>query len=151
MAKIIGHRGARGLAPENTIKSIEAALAYHVDGVEIDVRVTADDIVVLSHDLFIGSDDAKMSIRDHRYAALKKRKPDIATLTEALTATRGRCALLVEIKADEPVEPIVDILREELTSNKKADLAVLSFSQPILKQVHAALPEMRSEEHTSEL
>lgn len=47
---IIGHRGAAGLEPPNTIAAIERALAVGADGVEIDVRRTADDELVLFHD-----------------------------------------------------------------------------------------------------
>jgi glycerophosphoryl diester phosphodiesterase len=48
--RIIGHRGARGLLPENTIAGFERALALGVDMVEIDVQVTADGVPVVVHD-----------------------------------------------------------------------------------------------------
>ncbi len=51
-----GHRGARGLYPENTIEGIRAALAGELDGVEIDVALTADDVAVLSHDPALSPD-----------------------------------------------------------------------------------------------
>ena len=137
MTKIIGHRGARGLAPENTVRSIEVALAHHVDGVEIDARVTHDNIVILSHNPTVGT----LRIHEENYVALKKQKPNLATLEEAITATRGRCALLVEIKPKEPVAPIIRIVRQELVSNKKANISILSFSQSILRQVHTELPQ----------
>ncbi|MFI5275212.1 MAG: glycerophosphodiester phosphodiesterase [Candidatus Saccharimonadales bacterium] len=136
MTKIYGHRGARGLAPENTIKAIEAALAHHVDGVEIDVRVTKDGIVVLSHDPTLEG----LVVRKQSYAALKKRKPDLATLEEAIASVRLHSALLIEIKPKVPVEPIAQIVRHELSMNNQADISVLSRSQSVLKQVQAALP-----------
>lgn len=139
MTKIIGHRGARGLAPENTIRAIEAALTHHVDGVEIDVRVARDGTVILSHDPTVDG----LHIHEKSYKALKEQRPDLATLEEAIAATRGRCALLVEIKPDEPVAPVIRTLRQELDSGKKADISVLSYSQSILKQVHAGLPEIQ--------
>ena len=40
--KIVGHRGARNEAPENTIKGIELALAAGVEGIEIDVHLSSD-------------------------------------------------------------------------------------------------------------
>ena len=46
----IGHRGARGLAPENTLPGFRAALQHGVDMVELDVQLTADDEVVVIHD-----------------------------------------------------------------------------------------------------
>lgn len=48
--KIIGHRGAAGLALENTRSSIVAGINARVDAIEIDVRLTADDVFVLCHD-----------------------------------------------------------------------------------------------------
>ena len=46
----IGHRGAAGLAPENTLRSIERALEVGVDMVEVDVVPLADGTLVLAHD-----------------------------------------------------------------------------------------------------
>jgi glycerophosphoryl diester phosphodiesterase len=51
--RLYGHRGARGLAPENTLAGFGVALALGVDVVDMDVVVTADGIVVASHDLFL--------------------------------------------------------------------------------------------------
>lgn len=48
--EIQGHRGARGLAPENTIPAFQKALAIGVDVLELDVGVTRDGVVVVSHD-----------------------------------------------------------------------------------------------------
>lgn len=45
-----GHRGARGLAPENTLHAFERALAIGVSTLELDIGVTADGVVVVSHD-----------------------------------------------------------------------------------------------------
>ncbi len=47
---IIGHRGARGLAPENTLAGLRAAFAHGVSYVEIDAKLTADGVVILMHD-----------------------------------------------------------------------------------------------------
>ena len=47
---IIGHRGARGLFPENTLAGFAGALALGVDALELDVVLTADGMVVVSHD-----------------------------------------------------------------------------------------------------
>lgn len=45
-----GHRGARGLHPENTLAGFAGALAIGVDVLELDVAMTADDVVVVTHD-----------------------------------------------------------------------------------------------------
>lgn len=48
--KITGHRGARGLAPENTLPSILAAAAHGVTYFEVDAKLTGDGEVILMHD-----------------------------------------------------------------------------------------------------
>lgn len=48
-----GHRGARGLAPENTLPAFERALEIGVTTLELDVGVTADGVVVVSHDPYL--------------------------------------------------------------------------------------------------
>ncbi len=48
--KLVGHRGARGLRPENTLEGFATALALGVDGIELDVTLTADGVPVLSHE-----------------------------------------------------------------------------------------------------
>lgn len=45
-----GHRGARGVAPENTLAAFRAALAAGVTTLELDVHLTADGEVVVTHD-----------------------------------------------------------------------------------------------------
>lgn len=48
--EIQGHRGARGLLPENTLPSFAKAISIGVDVLELDTAVTADGVVVVSHD-----------------------------------------------------------------------------------------------------
>ncbi len=48
--EIQGHRGARGLLPENTLPSFAKAISIGVDAIELDTAVTADGVVVVSHD-----------------------------------------------------------------------------------------------------
>lgn len=49
-----GHRGARGLKPENTLPSFEAALDAGVSSIETDVHLTRDGVPVLCHDAVLG-------------------------------------------------------------------------------------------------
>ncbi len=51
MPRIIGHRGAKGLAPENTLASFEAAAQAGATSIEVDVTVTQDDCAVIHHDM----------------------------------------------------------------------------------------------------
>ena len=48
--ELIGHRGATGLVPENTIPGFKKALEYNVDAIELDVVISGDDQVVVSHE-----------------------------------------------------------------------------------------------------
>lgn len=69
--KIIGHRGAAGLALENTLKSIIAAKQAGVDSIEIDVRLSSDNQFILSHDASLRRvAGARQAIADHTRAEL---------------------------------------------------------------------------------
>src|SRR3984885_761445 len=48
-----GHRGARALRPENTLPAFEYAIAAGVDVLELDMAVTKDNILVVSHDPYL--------------------------------------------------------------------------------------------------
>ncbi|MFT5933700.1 MAG: glycerophosphoryl diester phosphodiesterase [Hydrogenophaga sp.] len=51
-----GHRGARGLAPENTLAGFEAALAIGVTTLELDIAISADGVPVIHHDQVLNPD-----------------------------------------------------------------------------------------------
>ena len=74
-----GHRGARGLAPENTIPSFEKALRIGVSTLELDLAVTKDNVLVVSHDPALNPDIT----RGPDGAFLTERGPVIRTLTFA--------------------------------------------------------------------
>src|SRR5688572_21793025 len=54
-----GHRGARGLAPENTLAGFARALAVGVTTLELDCGVTKDGVVVVSHDRLLSPDHTR--------------------------------------------------------------------------------------------
>ena len=74
-----GHRGARGLFPENTIEGFQAALTLGVTGIELDVGMTADGVVVVSHDSRLNPD----IVRDASGAWLLVAGPALRALTWA--------------------------------------------------------------------
>ena len=74
-----GHRGARGLFPENTIEGFRATLALGVAQIELDVGMTADGVVVVSHDLRLNPD----IVRDPAGAWLPTAGPALHDLTYA--------------------------------------------------------------------
>ena len=141
---IIGHRGAAGLAPENTIAAIEAGLAAGADAIEIDIRIAADGTPVLSHDEFIiGQDGQRLLIRKCNYIDLQAHKPDLASLTQAIRIIKRAKPLLIEIKRGEPVDVLIAFLQGYLHNGyQPSDFAVLSFDQSALRAVHHALPEL---------
>lgn len=51
-----GHRGARGLAPENTLAGFALALGIGVTTLELDIAITKDDVLVISHDPKLNAD-----------------------------------------------------------------------------------------------
>ncbi|HEY6719457.1 MAG TPA: glycerophosphodiester phosphodiesterase [Reyranella sp.] len=77
-----GHRGARGLAPENTLAAFRTALDLGVTTLETDLTVTKDDVLVISHDPLLNPDlvrgpdgkwiDAGPPIRSLTVAELKR-------------------------------------------------------------------------------
>ncbi len=54
-----GHRGARGLAPENTLPGFQRALDLGVDTLECDMAITKDGVVVIHHDLWLNPDTTR--------------------------------------------------------------------------------------------
>ncbi len=53
---LFGHRGARGLFPENTLEGFAATVELGVDGIELDVGLTADGVAVVCHDAALNPD-----------------------------------------------------------------------------------------------
>jgi glycerophosphoryl diester phosphodiesterase len=140
--KIIGHRGARGLAPENTIAALHKGLEHRVDELEFDIRVTKDGRPVLHHDKYLHTPKGKkMLIAKHTYAELHKHKHDLATFTSMLHVIGHPVPLYVEVKPGEPVRSTVNVIRHHLTNGWKPEHFILaSKSQKTLMQLHKALP-----------
>ena len=74
-----GHRGTRGLAPENTLAAFRKALEIGVTTLETDLAVTKDDVIVISHDPFLNPD----MVRDPDGRWLTAKGSAIRTLTLA--------------------------------------------------------------------
>jgi glycerophosphoryl diester phosphodiesterase len=74
-----GHRGTRGLRPENTLPAFERAIELGVDTLEMDVMLTADDVLVVHHDEHLNPDIT----RDGSGAWLAATGPAIRSLTFA--------------------------------------------------------------------
>lgn len=114
---IVGHRGAAGLAPPNTILGVERALEAGADGVELDVQRTADGELVLFHDpiLDVASNASGFVARttmDELEDATVHGEP-IPTLAEALALIAETDAeLFLELKAPGYGGAVLDTVRE---------------------------------------
>jgi glycerophosphoryl diester phosphodiesterase len=73
LPKIIGHRGCAAYAPENTLVGIHTAADMGVEWVELDVKLTKDQVPILFHDeLLERTTDGTGEVKDHTYAQLKE-------------------------------------------------------------------------------
>ncbi len=92
-----GHRGARGLAPENTLAGFARALAIGVATLETDIAVTSDGVLVLSHDPHLNPDLVRTAdgswisgkgVAIHSLALAELRRYDIGRLNPASSYAR---------------------------------------------------------------
>src|SRR5687767_14778811 len=110
--EIVGHRGAAGVAPENTLPSFEAAWAAGVAWVETDVRLTRDGVPVLLHDASLGRTTTRHGLvravtwdelggvdAGARFSAAFE-GTRVPRLEELLAAAAGRFKVLIELKAE---------------------------------------------------
>ncbi len=138
MIEVIGHRGAAGLEPENTLRSVRRAIELGVDRVEIDVRVSRDGRLVIMHD-----ETVDRTTNGHGYVSEltfnELRSLDagmgekIPTLKEILEFTMGKAKLEIELKVPEATEPTIQLV-EELNAEK--DVIVISFIHELLERVY---------------
>jgi len=142
MTKIIGHRGAAGLALENTIKSIQTAREYNVDAIEFDVRLTKDEHVVLSHDRHL----ARVSINPSKIAELELDEVlkvelfddhRISTLQDAIKAC-GDTPMVIELKELGMAERVLEILEKY----KDKSITITSLWHDELRVVRKQRPDI---------
>ena len=112
----IGHRGAAGHAPENTLAAIQKGIALGVDLVEIDVRRTADGVLVVLHDETVNrTSDGKGRVDRLSLQDVKKfnagNGEQIPTLEEVLSITAGRAGLMLELKIKGVAQQAVEAVR----------------------------------------
>jgi glycerophosphoryl diester phosphodiesterase len=138
---VIGHRGARGLAPENTLASLQKGLEHHVDMLEFDLRVTKDGVVILHHaEQLVDGDGISHRLSETTYSELKNHRPDLTTFEEALQNVNKTVSLYIEVKKDEPTGPIVTVIKACGWPTKQLFLA--SKSQTTLVALHKALSDL---------
>lgn len=155
--KIIAHRGASKLAPENTIASINTALKLNPDRIEIDVQQTLDSIVVLMHDTTLNrTTNGHGLIKEKTFKDISKLDAGswfsndfigekIPTLEDILKLTNGKCQLIIEIKKGNDF--YYDIEKHVLKSIEKQNaenwVSIHSFDYEILETIHHLNPNIR--------
>lgn len=135
---VIGHRGACGYFPENTLLSLKKAVEMGVDAVEFDVRMTKDGVLILFHDEKL---DRLLKIhgrvRDRTYDFLKKftiRGEKIPTLEEALQVLKNKnVKIVVEVKEPDTIGKILDVISR--SGIEKDRFIIVSFYHNIMRNV----------------
>lgn len=142
---IVGHRGARSVAPENTIKGIRAGIKC-ADYIEIDVRLTHDHVPVIIHDARLDrTTSGTGQVNDHRMDELRgldagdgEKLPTLAeALTEVLSGGRG---VFLEIKEPGSEEIICENIRNLPLEN----IVVVSFHPESLDYIKTRLPSIKT-------
>lgn len=137
---VVAHRGASAFSPENTIASFDAAAAAGADIVELDVRCTIDNTLVVLHDPDVSMPDGgRANVHELTFSDIRRidaeagREPDlrIPTLTETLASLSGRAGVDIEIK-NIPGEPGYDGGREGIAEQVVKLLDEVTFDGLLL-------------------
>ncbi len=153
---VFGHRGASAVAPENTVPAFAAARCLGADGVECDLRLSADGELVVCHDARLerlaGLPEA---VRDLPLAALRERfvladrfpgiRASIPTLAEAVEAGGPGLLWNLELKVgpDEEAGPLARRTAEAIVRLGLEDRILISSFHPLaLLAFRAAAPRL---------
>lgn len=151
---VIGHRGAAGLAPENTFASFDAALSVGVDGIETDVRITRDGVLVLMHDPSLArTTDGRGRVAAKDWGSLSRLDAGswfaprfsggrIPRVEDFLDQYLGRVSLCLEVKTSAAAAPLARLL-EERGLGARQDLEVISFSWEVTREIRRRMPQLR--------
>ena len=147
--QIIGHRGAKGHAPENTLISFQKAIDMHVDGVELDVHRSSDNQIVVIHDDTVNrTTNGNGVVNQLSLPELKALRIDgeyqIPTLEEVLNLIDRKNFINIELKGKNTAKPVTDlieyyILEKNWTYNH---FIVSSFDWNALQEVRSLNPNI---------
>ena len=143
----IAHRGASAYAPENTVAAFDEAIRLGAKGVEFDLRMTADGVLVVLHDDTLDrttnggglvKDHTRFDLlrldagswMDNRFAGQR-----IPTLSEALLAIGPYAMPIIELKTAIPPELLLKTLR---LYDLESDTMVMSFEESWLLPIRRA-------------
>lgn len=130
-----GHRGAKQYITENTIPSIQKAIALQVDGIELDVHTCKSGELVVFHDFTLDRlTNGTGEISSFTLKELKALKVDgkytIPTLQEVLDVIDASVILNIELKGENTAKNTCDIIKKNVTnSNWNMDQFIISSFQ----------------------
>ena len=136
----IAHRGFTKSFPDNTLKAFEAAIEIPVDGIEFDVRETADNKFVIHHDPQLQGKDINKLSRDEIRSIKLEGKYEIPTLEETLDLLRNRTGLMIEVKEVKSADSFLTLLRARANLD---DVIVTSFNHDFILKLSRLAPEIR--------
>lgn len=147
----LGHRGACGYAPENTLASMRKAIELKCDGFEFDIQLSKDGIPVVIHDDTLErTTNGKGLVRDFTLAELQKLNAGngekIPSLTDVIEMVDKRCRLFIELKAENSAKPVADIIAhsiEHLGWNYE-QFSVCSFNHLQISEIRSYLPKLQT-------
>jgi glycerophosphoryl diester phosphodiesterase len=157
---IMGHRGARYIAPENTEAAYRLALEVGVHSIELDVHLSKDNELIVMHDARVDrTTDGEGEIRARTLAELKQLNAaashegdidygvqQIPTLQEVYDLVQGQTQINIEIKTDSQGHRYPDIeekVIEVIERNQAADYTIVSsFDFPTLETVRTLSPSL---------
>ncbi|MBC7643472.1 MAG: glycerophosphodiester phosphodiesterase [Flavobacterium sp.] len=138
----IGHRGAKGYEPENTLVAFQKAIDLGCDGIELDVHLSADNEIIVIHDETIDrTSNGKGFVNQMTLSELKKfridEKHEIPTLEEVFKLINHKISINIELKSFKAAEKVVELIEKYVKERKWEynDFVVSSFDWNALQQV----------------
>jgi glycerophosphoryl diester phosphodiesterase len=138
----IGHRGAKGHKPENTLISFQKAIELHVDRIELDVHLSLDKELMVIHDETVDrTTDGRGLVNQLSVPELKRfrieKEHRIPTLSEVLNLIDQKCDINIELKSYETANKVVDLIEQYVSERKwnYNQFLVSSFDWNALQQV----------------
>ncbi|GLS83321.1 glycerophosphodiester phosphodiesterase [Paraferrimonas haliotis] len=147
--KIIAHRGASGLAPENTLKAIDQALISEACAIEIDVYRSGDSLMVI-HDRWLhrrtnGTGQIKSTSVQQLQALDAGEGERIPTLEQVMERINGRCDLNIELKGPDTLmlaHAAIDYACRHYNFSHDQFL-LSSFNHQLLNESYRLRPELK--------
>jgi len=135
---MIGHRGAMGYAPENTLLSIHKAIELDADCVEVDVYLVDKELIVIHDDTLDRTTNGHGKLANYSFEELRKldagQGQQIPTLQEVIDVTCGVIGLNVELKGKGTAAGVVNLVSKQ-SQKEKEQIIISSFLMSELMDV----------------